>query len=225
MLHETVTSTMTEVPSQGTIEEPSQKKVVSRKVAIVLSLICIILSAGLVGVFALYLPAANSVNELKSDLATKNNLIAAQNSTIVSQSQQIVALQNSLQQATSGNDEEIAYLEDYVSELLNVVYMNASSYLLLNQGVALVANESVTVWSDYMTYAGYVTVKVQSSSNTTYAQVVYSTYGVDYDETKIVGTGGTVSFPVLPASIVEVKLGNTEASSSVEATVTAVYVY
>jgi len=176
-------------------------------------------------VFALYLPAANSVNELKSDLATKNNLIAAQNSTIVSQSQQIVALQNSLQQATSGNDEEIAYLEDYVSELLNVVYMNASSYLLLNQGVALVANESVTVWSDYMTYAGYVTVKVQSSSNTTYAQVVYSTYGVDYDETKIVGTGGTVSFPVLPASIVEVKLGNTEASSSVEATVTAVYVY
>jgi hypothetical protein len=174
---------------------------------------------------ALYLPSANSNSQLKSEIAEKNDMINSQNTTIVSQSQQIVALQSSLQQATSGNVEEIAYLEDYVSELLNVVYMNASSYLLLNQGVALVANESVTVWSDYMTYAGYVTVQVQSSSNTTYAQVVYSTYGVDYDETKVVGTGGAVSFPVLPASIVEVKLGNTEASSSVEATVTAVYVY
>jgi hypothetical protein len=206
-------------------EETSQKKVVGRTIAIVLGMICIVLSASLVAVLALYLPSANSNSQLKSEIAEKNDMINSQNTTIVSQSQQIVALQSSLQQATSGNVEEIAYLEDYVSELLNVVYMNASSYLLLNQGVALVANESVTVWSDYMTYAGYVTVQVQSSSNTTYAQVVYSTYGVDYDETKVVGTGGAVSFPVLPASIVEVKLGNTEASSSVEATVTAVYVY
>src|SRR5512136_1478145 len=166
---------------QGMTEETSQKKVVGRTIAIVLGMICIVLSASLVAVLALYLPSANSNSQLKSEIAEKNDMINSQNTTIVSQSQQIVALQSSLQQATSGNAEEIAYLEDYVSELLNVVYMNASSYLLLNQGVAMVANESVIIWSDYMTYAGYVTVKVQSSSNTTYAQVVYSTYGVDYD--------------------------------------------
>lgn len=225
MLHETGIHRMTEVPNQGTIEERSQKNVVSRKVAIVLGLICLVLSAGLVGVFALYLPAANSVNQLNSELTAKNNLIAAQNSTLVSQSQQIVALQNSLENQESGNDEEVAYLEDYVSELLNVVYMNVSSYLLHNQGVAMTANESVIVWSDYVSYAGYVAVQVQSSSNTTYVEVVYSAYGVDYDEAKVVGTSGAVAFPVLPASIVEIKLGNTETSASVEATVIALYTY
>ena len=209
---------------QGMTEETSQKKVVGRTIAIVLGMICIVLSASLVAVLALYLPSANANSQLKAEIAEKNDMINSQNTTIVSQSQQIVALQNSLQQ-TSAKDEEIAYLEDYVSELLNVIYMNASATLLLNQGVQLEANESISVWGDYISYAGYVTVQVQSDSNTTYAQVVYSTYGIDYDEVKVVGTLGVATFPVLPAEVVEIRLGNTETLDGVEATVTAVYHY
>lgn len=208
--------------------EETKKKVVSRTVAIVLGIICIILSAGLVTAFALYLPAANSVSRLNSEIATKNSLIASQNATIASQSQQIVALQNSLSQAQTSNDEQIDELNEYISDLLNILYLNASTTLLQNQGVQLPANSSLGIWdgTNYpLTYAGFITVQVQSDSNTTYAQVAYSTIQVNYDESVVVGANGAASFPILPTSVMEIRLGNTEASNVVNATVTATYHY
>jgi len=203
------------------VEGTSQRKVVGRTVVIVLGVICIVLSAGLIGVLAAYLPIANSISSL-------NSQIAAQNATITSQQQQIVALQNSLSQQTENQadkDAKIAELNNYAGELQNLLWLNASSTLVQNQAVDLQANENVSVWNDVVGYAGYMVVEVQSSSNTTFANVVYSTaYGVNYDEKVVVGTGGVAAFPVLPG-LIDVRVGNTETSSSVSATVTARYHY
>ena|SRR3990170_5628088 len=203
------------------VEGTSQRKVVGRTAVIVLGVICIVLSAGLIGVLAAYLPIANSISSL-------NSQIAAQNATITSQQQQIVALQNSLSQQTENQadkDAKIAELNNYAGELQNLLWLNASSTLVQNQAVDLQANENVSVWNDVVGYAGYMVVEVQSSSNTTFANVVYSTaYGVNYDEKVVVGTGGVAAFPVLPG-LIDVRVGNTETSSSVSATVTARYHY
>ena len=75
-----------------------------------------------------------------------------------------------------------------------------------------------------LNFAGFVSVAVQSSSNTTYVEVVYSSYGVNYDNSVTVGTSGTAAFPVLPGTI-EIRVGNTETVDSVNATITALYNY
>jgi len=207
------------------VEETGQKKVVGRTIAIVLGIICIVLSAGIVVVLAAYLPAQGAINSLNSQVAT-------QNATITSQSQQISALQNSLSQI--GNDQtdkdaQIADLNSQLQELTtyynNLLLLNASGILVLNQGVSLPASGNSSIWNDYLDYAGYVVVQVQSSSNTTFANVVYSTnYGVNFNEVVVVGTSGSAVFPVLPG-LIDVRVGNTEPTDTVSATVAAIYHY
>ena len=206
-------------------EKTSQRKVVGKTVAIVLGVICIVLSAGLVAVLAVYLPAANSISNL-------NSQVAAQNATITSQQQQIAALQRILSQPTNNQDAQIADLNariadlnDYSQNLMSLLFLNASGILVQNQPVSLQANENVSIWNDVVEYAGYIVVQAQSSSNTTFANVVYTTsYGVNYDEVVLVGTDGAAAFPVLPG-LIDVRIGNTETSSTVSATVTARYHY
>ena len=205
-------------------QETSQKKVVGRTVAIVLGMICIVLSASLVAVLALYLPTANSVNELNSEIEAKENIIASQNATMVSMNLQIAALQNSLQQSST-KDETIADLNSYISSLLNIVYMNASTILFQNQGVQMATSENITIWSDYLTYAGFIAVQVESSSDTTYVQAIYYSSDVDYNEIMTVGKSGTAAFPVLPTSMIDIRIGNLESSALVNATATAIYHY
>jgi hypothetical protein len=71
--------------------------------------------------------------------------------------------------------------------------------------------------------AGYVTVQVESSSNQTFVQAVYNSFGVDYDEVLMLGNG-TAIFPVLPGAVV-LMLGNYETNDMVNGTVTALYYY
>lgn len=205
-------------------EETSQRKVVGRTVAIVLAVICIVLSAGIVAVLAAYLPTQNTINSLNAQVST-------QNATITTQSQQIAALQSAIAQLSSNRgtgtytQEDIDALNDYANNLLNLLMLNASGLLLQNQAVQLQANDNASVWNDYVDYAGYVVVQVQSSSNTTFANLVYSTaYGVNYNEVVVVGTSGVAAFPVLPGNI-DVRIGNTETTNAVTATATAVYYY
>jgi uncharacterized coiled-coil protein SlyX len=209
-------------------EKTSQKKVVGRTVAIVLGMVCIVLVAGLVGAIAVYTPM---VNNLESQTAEKDNTISSLNS-------QISALNSSLNQissSTSSKDSQIAALNSQVadlnsqiSSLMNILYLNASAFLVYNQGVTQDPNASTTVFPpDEQTplyYAGYVYVTVQSSSNTTYVEVIYFSYGVNYDNSVTVGTAGAAVFPVLPGQILII-VGNTDLETSVTATVTATYYY
>jgi hypothetical protein len=149
--------------------------------------------------------------------------------------QENLGLQNALNQISaqlSGKDSQITdlnnTLQGYIVALQgyqNIVFLNASGFLANNQGLTLNPNANLTLWNDVLEYAGYVTVQVQSSSNTTYAQVLYSTVsGVNFDQTVVLGTAGATAFPVLPGQV-EIRIGDTEPVDSVTATVTAVYHY
>jgi hypothetical protein len=210
---------------------PTQKKVVNRTMVIALGLTCLILAAGLVGSIAVYMPM---VNNLQSQITEKDNTISSLNNTISSLNNTISSLNNTisslnrtnqvLQDAISQLSLNQSYLNSQISYLGNITILNASAYLVYNQAGSLNADANTTVFSDELFYAGYVSVGVQSNSTTTYVEVIYSSYGVNYDNSVTVGTSGTAVFPVLPGTV-EIRVGNTEAVDSVTATVTATYWY
>ena len=202
---------------------PTQKKVVSRTMVIALGLTCIVLAAGLVGSIAVYMP----------QIADRDSTISSLNSTISFLNRQVQVYQNTiaqmmLNQSSSGTSanasQEIAYLNSQISALNSILYLNESGLLVNNQSINQAAGANTTVYNNVPYFAGYVSIDVQSNSTTTYVEVIYSFYGVNYDNIITVGTSGTAAFPVLPGSV-EIRVGNTEAVDSVTATVTATYYY
>ena len=205
-----------------------QRKVVGRTVAIVLVIVCVVLSAGLIAAVAVYLPSASTIDRLNSENAgLKGNMTVL--------NQQIVSLQNILAQREGSIDDkdsqisalnnEVSALNDDVDGLLNLLYLNATGTAVSNQSFSLAAGENSIVWGGDVDYAGYFTVSVQSSSNTTFVQMVYSSFEINFDDTIVVGTSGIAGFPVLPTDNINVIIGNTELADSVNGTVTATYHY
>ena len=104
--------------------------------------------------------------------------------------------------------------------------MNASVILVETQEFSHEPNTNYTIWDKPetpLTTAGFVTVQVESSSNQTFVQAVYNSFGVDYNEVIMLGNG-TAVFPVLPGDVV-LTLGNYETNDMVNGTVTALYYY
>jgi hypothetical protein len=201
---------------------PTQKQVVNRTMVIALGLACIVLAAGLVGSIAFYMPMVNSlqvqITEKNSTISSLNSTISSLNSTISSLNQQISALQNNL------NQNNVTALNQQISLLTSFLLLNESEYLVDNQAGSLDAGANATVFADALFYAGYVSVAVQSDSSTTYVELAYYSFGVNYDNNVTVGTSGTAVFPVLPTTV-EISVGNTETVDSVNVTVTATYYY
>jgi hypothetical protein len=83
-----------------------------------------------------------------------------------------------------------------------------------------------TQWIFGATYAGYVSVYVESSTtDNTYVQVFYSSHGVSYDHSITVGVSGTARFPILPSGNIVVRVGNTNWVNGATETVTVTYYY
>jgi len=211
-------------PSVSTIgkttEKMSKKKIVGRTAAIALVLVSIVLLAGLVSVIAIYVPMASN---LESQLTEKDGTISSLN-------MEISALQSDLSQAASNitaKDSQIASLNsnftEAVLEYRSILFLQKSAPLY-SQEITQDASTFTVIWNGAAQYAGYVTVAVQSSSNTTYAEAVYNSYDFNFDYNMTVGTSGTAAFPVLPG-LVEVRVGNTELAGNVTATITATYYY
>jgi hypothetical protein len=203
---------------------PTQKKVVNRTMVIALGLTCLVLAAGLVGSIAVYMPM---VNNLQSQIAEKDNTISSFNNTISSLNRTNQILQNALSQLSlnqSDMESEIAYLSNMTAYLSNMTQLRVYGLLVYNQAVNQAADANTTIFTNVIYYAGYVSVDVQSTSNTTYVELAYSSHGVNYDNNVTVGTSGTAAFPVLPGTV-EIRVGNTETVGSVNATVTATYYY
>jgi uncharacterized coiled-coil protein SlyX len=205
------------------MENISKKKVFSKKVVVALVVICVVLLAGLVGILAFYISTVNGLNfqiaekdktvsSLNSQLTEKDNMISSLNS-------QILTLQNAL----ASKDSQINWLNSTILSLYDYLYLNAST-LLVYTSVDQDANSSTTVWNYILQFAGYVTVYVQSSSNTTYVELSYSYHEVDYQNSVTVGTNGTAAFPVLPA-LVKINVGNTDTISPVTTSIMAIYYY
>ncbi len=207
-----------------TTEKRGPKKIFGKMMVIALGLICIVLAAGLVSALVVYMPM---VSNLESQIAEQDNTISSLNLQISSLNSQVSSLQDNLEQTNNTISSYISAIQTYNSQIayyLSIIYLNESAYLFATQPLTQDANASTTVYNDILEYAGLVSVGVESNSTTTYIQVVYSSYGVNYNHNATVGTSGTAAFPVLPGTIV-IRVGNTELVDAVNATVTALYRY
>ncbi len=208
---------------------PKSKKVVGRRVAIILGAVCIALAVGLIVAIFAYLPLTGQVDSLNAKLAERDQNITSLTAQVSSLTAPISSLSGG-----ANSSSNVIYLQNMVNDLQgeitrlqNVLYMNASATLIPSQGFQLDANSNMTIWDQPDTplfYAGFVTVQVTSSSNSTFVELAYSSYGLVYDNVVNVGTGGTAYFPVLPGAIV-ITLGSFEANSTVTGTAAVTYIY
>jgi outer membrane murein-binding lipoprotein Lpp len=207
-----------------TTEKGGQKKIFRRTMIIALGLICIILAAGLFGAIAVYMPM---VSNLESQIADKNNTILSLNSQVSSLNSQVSSLQADIDQINSTVEDYKAAQQSFNSQVeyyLSIIYLNETEYLFTPRNFNIAANTSDAVYTGNILYAGYITVDVTSSSNTTYLQVAYSSYGVNYNQTVPVGIQGSGLFPVLPGELTVI-IGNTEPLDDVSGSASAMYRY
>lgn len=200
-------------PSDKIMFEPKREKVVGRNVAIALGIICIILVAILATVlFMSYSPTLDSsIPSLQSQLTnTQNQLTNVQG--------QLAGLQN---QITNLQNQKGA-LQAQVNDLNDVLNMTKSETWATSQTVSQPAG-TYNFWAHFTTYAGYVTVNVESSTtDKTYIEVLWNSNGISYYNKTSVGAGGTGVFPVL-SSNVEVRVGNANLVNGATETVTITY--
>lgn len=226
-------STKSETPNKKSlftlgskIQKPSKRRTNWKNLSTALMMVCIVLSASLIGVIAFYLPTAS---ELNSQITEKDYKIDELNATVISLNAQISNLQDNISQKDgeiADLKEGVEYLNALTEHYLSVLFLNESSYLVSQREIVTNASESTMIFQYNLDYAGYVSVNVESTSNTTYVQLLYNYKGVNYNQNVTVAESGTAYFPVLP-TIIEIWVGNTETHNGdlVNATVTALYYY
>ena len=95
------------------------------------------------------------------------------------------------------SDSDYHSLSSQNTNLYNIVNLDDSTVWVNDTTVTQTAN-NYTSWDFSASYAGYVSVNVQTSTAvTTYVEVIYSAYDINYDKKTIVSTSGTAAFPVL----------------------------
>ena len=128
----------------------------------------------------------------------------------------------------------------YLNNIVNL----ANSTVWVNDTTVTQTAGNYTSWYFQASYAGYVSINVQTSTtDTTYVEVIYSAYmGINYNNTTAVGTSRTAAFPILPpfpivrysfssiassipVSTIEIRVGNTNFVGSATETVTITYYY
>lgn len=219
---------MTEAkPGETKTSEMKPKKVVGMNVAIALGIICIILIAGLgVVIYMSYSPIASTSstslqNQLNDLNATYNSYVSTHSHTD-SDYETLNTMYTNLQTQNTN-------LQNQVNDLTSNLNLAKSTVLVDSQTVSQPAGGlgiAYTSWPLSADFAGYVSINVLSSTTTsTYARVVYSAYGVNYDNHINVGTSGTAVFPILPCSNIQVEVGNGNLVNGATETVTITYYY
>ena len=210
-------------------ERMSKKKIISRNAAIALVLVLVLL-ASLVSVIAIYVPM---VSNLESQIAEKDSTISEQDtqisslqSTLIEYTDELRIKDNQTSALLAQLNASATYYDALLSDWDAIVKLQKSEYLLSDYAVSQDANSSTVIWDDNVDYAGCITVVALSTSNTTYVELAYSSFGVDYYQNVTVGTDGGMAFPVLPGEIL-ITIGNTDVAVGdlVYATVTADYTY
>mgnify|MGYP000683943339 CR=1 FL=1 len=202
---------------EGEIGEKVERKVVSRGVAIGLGVAVAVLLVCLVA----------AVGYSSSVLRSLQNQIIEYENQITNLQNQIQNLQNQIETKNSqiyNLQSQISDLQNQVNELNKIVNLGKTRVLVDHVTVNQPAG-SYVYWRFPVDYAGYLVVTVHTSTTTnTYVRVIWSSHGVNYDETIRVGSGGTARFPVLPGTI-EVRVGNTNLINGATETVTITYYY
>jgi cell division protein FtsB len=195
-----------------------------RRLVIVLGALCIIfivLLAVTVYVFS------NQVARLQLEVATKDETISQLRSEVASKDSRIAQLSsqvNSLQDQLEKLQNENSALKAQVQELQDIVSLRKSTTWVSYQTVSEPAS-SYVYWTFYANYPGYVVVTIHTSTTTNnYVEVIWSAYGINYDQRVSLSSGGSAAFPVLPASV-EIRVGNTNWLSGATQTVSITYRY
>lgn len=122
-------------------------------------------------------------------------------------------------------DSDYDSLNSQNTNLNNVVNLASSTVWVDDQTISQPAN-SYTVWTFSASYAGYVSVLVQSSSVAgTHVNAIYSSHGVNFNQEIVVNAGSTANFPVLPSSNIRIEVGNGDPFNGATETVTITYNY
>jgi len=155
------------------------------------------------------------LNNANSTIQSLNSQINTLNSEISSLNNRIINLEGQLNNANN----TIAYLQEIIS--LNAITVEVSDQTISQSA------DSYYYWTFSLSYAGYVVVKVLSSTTpNTDVKVSWSSYGVSYSNIITVGSSGTANFPVLPSSKVVVGVGNSNfLIGGATETVTILYYY
>jgi len=209
-------------------ESNVQKKGNSKVLVFALIAICVILAGSLVGVIAIYQP-------IDSQLAAKDTTISSLQSQILNLESEIASQGNFsstqayINQITLLNQELASLNDSYTAAQSDAYYFQSilqlqQSGTLYSNSITQDANTTTTMWNDQLDYAGYVIVQATATPNTTYAEVIYSYTGANFDYTQTIGTSGSAVFPVLPG-IVQVNIGNINQTDTNTITVTATYFY
>jgi hypothetical protein len=97
----------------------------------------------------------------------------------------------------------------------------------VNQTISNTAG-SVANWkpSTSVSYAGYIVVQVNSltGNNNMFVEMTFSSPNYNADTRQEFNVSGTLVFPILPTTNLDVKIGTSDGSASTE-TVTMVYFY
>lgn len=201
-----------------------ESKFISKKILMVILIVFIGISIVISGILLSYL---SKVSDLEMQLNEKNLQISAFNSTIVGLNSQLMDLHTDLTQA---NDQIISMqrlLTDYqtsIDSYLRIVNLAVSEPLMDGAILSQSANQTSLAVFLQLDYAGYVIVYVESNSTSTYAQVIYDAFGVNYNQKITVGENGAAAFPVLPSEV-EILIGNEETVDDVSGSVSIDYVY
>jgi predicted RNase H-like nuclease (RuvC/YqgF family) len=172
------------------------------------------------------------IDALTSQLASANSQLEAKDATqatIDDYYNSLIYVLNTEVHDISSNlitaNNQITSLQNQLDSLNAIANLTASVTWVNNQTVSQPAG-SYTTWSKSASYAGYVSINVSSSTtSSTYANVIYSAYGVNYNVQTNVGTSGTAYFPVLPSSNITGGVGNGLSSGTATETVTIIYYY
>jgi predicted PurR-regulated permease PerM len=175
----------------------SEKKMVSRSVAIALGLVCIVLIAFIAYFTVTGISAQNSYNNLQNQ-------------------------NKQLQTWLEGN---ITSLQSQINNLTNIVNLANSTVWVNDQTVEQGAG-SFNTWTETANYAGYVVVWVSSSAvveviYSAYGASFNQTQVIS--GTQVISAGYTAVFPLLPCSDITVGVGNVLSSATEIVTITYYY--
>jgi hypothetical protein len=214
----------------------SEKKVVRRSTAIGLGVLCIILLIGTVGAVVYYNNLVNSKDSTYNSYVSNhshsdsdyNSYVSSHShadsdyNSVTSQLSSANAQNTNLQTWLNGNVTALANANNQINSLqsqlasANSQIDNLNSIIGLKQSTVWVktytlsqGNGQTSYWTFSASYAGYVSVLVESSTVAgTHVHVIYSAYEVNFDQEIVVSAGDTAVFPILPSSNIQVGVGN-----------------
>jgi hypothetical protein len=195
----------------------SEKKL-GRKSLVFLSILCIVLLVGLIAAMIPYARLDSAYNDKTSEFNTYAANHSHNNTEYDAFSDANRLLQEYMMTHTHTDS-------DYTS-LNAAVNLERNAIWTFNQIISQPADSYTSFNPFHASYAGYVSVDVQSSTtNNTYVQVIWSSYGVSFDQKIVVDTNGTANFPILPASNIDIRIGNSNIFNGATENVTATYYY